>query len=148
MLGKIRAPMVRGMRPWLPTALARYITDHSVDLYLTSEDLPDRENRVTFDASGTPLRSTGGRTTCAPPRELVLATKKVIRAAGYPFIFTQRMGIATNSHQCGTALMGNDQASSVVSVAGHLHEVDNVWLADSSPFPSSGRRQSGVDDRG
>jgi choline dehydrogenase-like flavoprotein len=24
-----------------------------------------------------------------------------------------------------------------VSVAGRLHEVDNVWLADSSPFPSS-----------
>lgn len=137
MLGKIRAPMVRGMHPWLPAAIARYITDHSVDLYLTSEDLPDRENRVTFDRERNTIKVYWRPNNLRAPVELVRATKKAIHAAGYPFIFTQRMGIATNSHQCGTALMGNDQASSVVSVAGHLHEVDNVWLADSSPFPSS-----------
>jgi choline dehydrogenase-like flavoprotein len=137
MLGKIRAPMVRGMRPWLPTAIARYITDHSVDLYLTSEDLPDRENRVTFNRERNTIEVYWRPNNLRAPRELVRATKKALHTAGYPFIFTQRMGIATNSHQCGTALMGNDAASSVVNVAGHLHEVDNVWLADSSPFPSS-----------
>jgi choline dehydrogenase-like flavoprotein len=137
MLGKIRAPMVRGMHPWLPTAIARYITGHSVDLYLTSEDLPDRENRVTFDRERNTIKVYWRPNNLRAPHELVRVTKKAIRGAGYPFIFTQRMGIATNSHQCGTALMGNDRSSSVVSVAGHLHEVDNVWLADSSPFPSS-----------
>jgi choline dehydrogenase-like flavoprotein len=137
MLGKIRAPMVRGMRPWLPTAIARYITDHSVDLYLTSEDLPDRENRVRFNRERNAIEVYWRPNNLRAPRELVRAAKKAIHAAGYPFIFTQRMGIATNSHQCGTALMGHDAASSVVNVAGHLHEVGNVWLADSSPFPSS-----------
>ena len=137
MLGKIRAPMVRGMYSWLPTAIARYVTDHSVDLYLTSEDLPNRENRVTFDRERNTIKVHWRPNNLRAPRELVRATKKAIQAAGYPLIFTRRMGIATNSHQCGTAVMGNDPASSVVSVAGHLHEVDNVWLADSSPFPSS-----------
>jgi len=137
MLGKIRAPMVRGMYPWLPTAIARYITDHSVDLYLTSEDLPDRENRVTFDRERNTIKVFWRPNNLRAPLELVQATKKALHTAGYPVVFTQRMGIATNSHQCGTALMGHDQASSVVNVAGHLHEVDNVWLADSSPFPSS-----------
>jgi len=137
MLGKIRAPMVRGMYPWLPTAIARYMTDHSVDLYLTSEDLPDRENRVTFDRDRNTIKVYWRPNNLRAPDELVRVTKKVMHSAGYPVVFTQRMGIATNSHQCGTALMGNDPASSVVSVAGHLHETANVWLADSSPFPSS-----------
>lgn len=137
MLGKIRAPMVRGMYPRLPAAVARYVTDHSVDLYLTSEDLPDRENRVTFDREQNSIKVYWRPNNLPAPRKLVQVTKKALHAAGYPVVLTQRMGIATNSHQCGTAVMGNDPATSVVSVAGHLHEVDNVWLADSSPFPSS-----------
>jgi len=44
--------------------------------------------------------------------------------------------------------MGHDQASSVVNVAGHLHEVDNVWLGRQLAFPIIGCRQSGADDRG
>ena len=46
MLGKLQAPMVSAARPWAPKALLRYMTGHSVDLYLTSEDLPVRTNRV------------------------------------------------------------------------------------------------------
>jgi choline dehydrogenase-like flavoprotein len=137
MLGKIRAPMVRGMYPWLPTAIARYITDHSVDLYLTSEDLPYRENRVAFDRERNTIKVYWRPNNLRAAHELAQATKQAMHTAGYPIVFTKRMGIATNSHQCGTAVMGNDPASSVVSVAGCLHEVGNVWLADSSPFPSS-----------
>ena len=137
MLGKIRAPMVQGIHSWVPTTLARYITNHSIDLYLTSEDLPDRRNRITFDRDSNTIKVFWRPNNLQAHRELVRATKKAIHGAGYPFIFTKRMGIATNSHQCGTALMGTDPASSVVCVDGHLHEVPNVWLADSSPFPSS-----------
>ncbi|EGH26470.1 glucose-methanol-choline oxidoreductase, partial [Pseudomonas amygdali pv. mori str. 301020] len=40
-------------------------------------------------------------------KRLVEKTSAVMRKAGYPFVLTERMGIATNSHQCGTAVMGN-----------------------------------------
>jgi choline dehydrogenase-like flavoprotein len=60
-----------------------------------------------------------------------------MRKAGYPLIFTERMGIATNSHMCGTAVMGEDPANSVLDETCRMHDVRNVWVADSSSFPSS-----------
>lgn len=60
-----------------------------------------------------------------------------MKAAGYPLIFTQRMGIETNSHMCGTAVMGTDPARSVVGPNGRAHDLGNLWVADSSTFPSS-----------
>ncbi|WP_257112733.1 GMC oxidoreductase [Pseudomonas ficuserectae] len=47
------------------------------------------------------------------------------------------MGIATNSHQCGTAVMGNDPLKSVVNRNCKMHDLENVWIVDSSSFPSS-----------
>ena len=47
------------------------------------------------------------------------------------------MGIETNSHQCGTAVMGTDPATSVVGPDCRTHDLSNVWICDSSVFPSS-----------
>ncbi|WGS53847.1 GMC family oxidoreductase [Paraburkholderia sp. D15] len=137
MLGKIREPMVTGMAPWLPKAVSRYITDHSVDLYLTSEDLPDPQNRVTFNAEQGRIQVRWRPNNLRAHEELVKKTVGMMRKAGYPFVFTKRMGIATNSHQCGTALMGTDPAKSVLDTNCKLHDVDNAWIVDSSWFPSS-----------
>ncbi|MGW7551007.1 GMC oxidoreductase, partial [Streptomyces rimosus] len=52
-------------------------------------------------------------------------------------VFTRRMGIAVNSHQCGTAVAGEDPVTSVVGPDCKAHELDNLWVADSSWFPSS-----------
>jgi choline dehydrogenase-like flavoprotein len=136
MLGKLRPEMIAAARRWVPRAVLRSFTDHSIDLYLTSEDLPAASNRVTIGTRGqivvhwTPNN-------LASHRELVRRTTRVIRKAGYPLVFNQRMGIATNSHMCGTASMGDDPRTSVVRPDGRLHDVNNVWVADSSLFPSS-----------
>ncbi|WP_414440696.1 GMC oxidoreductase [Burkholderia sp. 22PA0106] len=137
MLGKIREPMVTGMYPWLPKAISRYITDHSVDLYLTSEDLPDRENRVRYDSEKGSIRVRWQPNNLKAHRELVRRTVAMMRKSGYPVVLTKRMGIATNSHQCGTAVMGRDAGSSVVDTGCRLHDVENAWLVDSAWFPSS-----------
>ena len=47
------------------------------------------------------------------------------------------MGVETNSHQCGTAVMGEDDATSVVDPMCRTHELDNLWIVDSSPFVSA-----------
>ena len=52
-------------------------------------------------------------------------------------IFTQRMSIDTNSHQCGTVVMGTDPARSVLDPGCRAHDVDNLWVVDSACFPSS-----------
>ncbi|MCB0088554.1 MAG: GMC family oxidoreductase, partial [Caldilineaceae bacterium] len=55
----------------------------------------------------------------------------------YPLIFTQPMGIETNSHQCGTMRFGVDPATSVLDPFCRSHEVENLYVVDSSFFPSS-----------
>ena len=42
------------------------------------------------------------------------------------------------SHHMGTTRMGRDPATSVVRPDGRLHSVENVYLAGSSVFPTSG----------
>lgn len=54
------------------------------------------------------------------------------------------MGIETNSHQCGTAVMGTDPRTSVISPAGHTHDVPILWVADSVAFPSSAALNPGL----
>ena len=60
-----------------------------------------------------------------------------MRRAGYPFVLAERMGIGTNSHQCGTAVMGKESATSVLDTNCRSHDIANLWLVDSSSFPSS-----------
>lgn len=62
---------------------------------------------------------------------------RTARRAGYPIIATQRMGIDTNSHQCGTAVAGRDSKTSVLDANCRAHDVENLWVVDSSFFPSS-----------
>lgn len=136
MLGKLQGPMVSGARPRVPAGVLRAVTDHSIDLYLTSEDLPDRANRIEVNRQGqivvhwTPNN-------LAPHAELVRRTTRAVRRAGYPLVLTERMGIATNSHQCGTAVMGEDPAASVLDPTCRSHDVGNLWVVDSACFPSS-----------
>ena len=39
-------------------------------------------------------------------------------------------------YACGTCCMGTDPAASVVDPSGKCHELDNLYIADSSVFPS------------
>jgi choline dehydrogenase-like flavoprotein len=136
MLGKLRAPMIKPARRWVPMPLLRYLADHSVDIYLTTEDLPDPENRVVL-RDGDRIGVRWQANNLAPHDELVKRVEVVMRAAGYPLVFSERMNIATNSHQCGTAVMGTDPATSVVDPTCRAHDLDNLWITDSSVFPSS-----------
>lgn len=135
MLGKLRAPMLKAAKPWVPTFLLKLIADRSVDFYLTTEDLPLTENRSFLD--GDDIRVHWKTTNMVPHRKLVQKMRKAVRRAGCPIVLTQRMAIETNSHQCGTAVAGTDPALSVLNADGRLHEVANTWVIDASYFPSS-----------
>lgn len=41
--------------------------------------------------------------------------------------YTQRMGIETNSHMCGTARAGHDPAENVLDASCRGHEIENLW---------------------
>ncbi|MGO2558660.1 GMC oxidoreductase [Brachybacterium sp.] len=135
MLGKLQGAMIKGARAWVPIPILDFMARRSLDIYLTTEDLPRLDNRVRNDRGRIVIDWTPNN--MVPHRELVKRVTKLVRGAGYPLVFTQRMGIETNSHQCGTAVAGHDPATSVLDPTCRAHEISNLWIADSSFFPSS-----------
>jgi choline dehydrogenase-like flavoprotein len=128
--------MVKPAKRWIPMPFLDLLTSHSIDIYLTTEDLPDPNNRIVVGGDG---RITVHWTpnNLVPHEELVRRVSRVVRRAGYPLVFSERMGIDTNSHQCGTAVMGVDPAVSVLDPLCRTHDVENLWVVDSACFPSS-----------
>jgi choline dehydrogenase-like flavoprotein len=136
-LGKLYGRTIKPKRRAIPLALLDWCTRRSVDFFAQSEDLPRSENRVELDHRGR-IRLMWSPTNRESHRELVRRTARMLRGAGYPFVFTQQLGIEATSHQCGTARMGADPSSSVVDANGRAHDVGNLWIVDSSVFPCSG----------
>jgi choline dehydrogenase-like flavoprotein len=135
MLGKLRASMVKAARSWAPMWALKIVTDRSLDIYLTTEDLPRPLNRVTVDGNKIMINWTPNNLT--PHQELVKRVSRAVRRTGYPIVLTERLGIATNSHMCGTAVAGMDPATSVLDRDCRSHDVNNLYVVDSSFFPSS-----------
>jgi hypothetical protein len=136
MLGKLQADSIKAARSWAPTPALQFMTNRSVDIYLTTEDIPTQDNRVVVRPDGQ-IGVHWQPNNIEPHRRLVKNVSRMMRRAGYPLIFTERMGVETNSHQCGTAVMGDDPATSVTRPDGRTHDLDNLWICDGSLFPSS-----------
>ncbi|MDZ4763979.1 MAG: GMC family oxidoreductase [Chloroflexota bacterium] len=136
LLGKLQAGMLAASQPLVPKPMLREMAQRSVDWWIMSEDLPDPNNRIELMPDG------GIRVHWMPNNritheKLIDAARTMMRRAGYPFVFIERMGIATNSHQCGTARFGVDPAASVLDSYSKAHDLANLYVMDSSFFPSS-----------
>ncbi len=136
MLGRLQGESVKPARPLIPLPVLRQAVAHSIDLYLTTEDLPDPDNRITVDRTGR-ITVAWRPNNLDPHRELIRRMSEALRRAGYPIVLHETMGIETNSHMCGTAVMGTDPSRSVLDPDGKAHDLDNLWITDSSGFPSS-----------
>jgi choline dehydrogenase-like flavoprotein len=69
--------------------------------------------------------------------ELVKSARKALRRVGFPIVLKETMGIETNSHMCGTLVAGNDPKKSVLNSYCKAHDLENLYVIDSSFFPSS-----------
>ena len=135
-LGKLRGPQAKLGTPSVPLPILDEVTKFTLDLFIQSEDLPLADNRVTINSTGQ-IALTRRVTNLAAHKDLIKRMKSVVRKAGFPIILTRNLGVEATSHQCGTARMGHDPATSVVDADLRAHDLDNLWIADSSPFPSS-----------
>ncbi|MBL8134450.1 MAG: GMC family oxidoreductase, partial [Anaerolineae bacterium] len=113
MLGKLQAGMLSISQPLVPDFILQGMAGRSVDWWVMSEDLPNPENRITLRSDGRIVVHWKPNNRTAHAR-LIAAARAMMQAAGYPFVFTQTMGIETNSHQCGTLRFGTDPAQSVL----------------------------------
>jgi choline dehydrogenase-like flavoprotein len=100
-----------------------------------SEDLPNPESRVTL--KGDSIVLDWKRSNWRAHEALVARMKQVLRRAGYPVVLSRAFDRRTPSHQCGTARMGQDPASSVVNTDLRAHDHDNLYVVDASVLPTS-----------
>jgi choline dehydrogenase-like flavoprotein len=135
-LGKLRGPQAKMGKPWVPMPILDHVTKYTLDLFIQTEDLPLAENRVTV-SSGGQVTLNRRETNLTAHHDLIKRMTAVVRKAGFPIVLTRSLGVEATSHQCGTARMGDDPASSVVDAGLRAHDLDNLWIADSSAFPSS-----------
>src|SRR5262245_34173670 len=149
MVGKSQAPMFKGEKP-LETKLAPHwsldrVARHAIDFWLSTEDLPLADNRVTVDGEGRVTLSYPP-TNDVPKQKLYGKLKSILGQLDMnPDHLIHRFAYLNNdipvagcAHQAGTARMGHDPASSVVNVDGRAHELDNLYIVDTSVFPSIG----------
>jgi choline dehydrogenase-like flavoprotein len=125
---------------------------HSLDFWLTSEDLPDANNRVTLDRDGKvvlsykPNNEEGHKRLNEKLKGLMKQQTKcgVHGHECHEGLFSrnlyagQRIPLAGVAHQNGTVRFGTDPRMSVLDVNCRAHEVDNLYVVDASFFVSSG----------
>ena len=125
---------------------------HSLDFWLTSEDLPDPGNRVTLDAKGQIVltyrpNNDEGHKRLIKKLESVLQHHTSCELHGracHHGLFSrnlfvgQRIPLAGVAHQNGTLRFGTDPSTSVLDTNCRAHDVDNLYVVDGSFFPSSG----------
>ena len=148
MLGKSHGDTIKGELPaWLPFkpgfALGA-IAGHSVDFWLTSEDLPDPENRVTLDAEGgivlalTPNNMEGHHRLKVKLKDMLGAMDLHPHLWERSLYLGQDIPIGGTAHQNGTIRFGTDPATSALNIHCKAHELDNLYVVDASFFVSCG----------
>jgi len=149
MVGKSNGFAMKGEEPKL-TMLAPHwsldmVSEHAVDFWLTTEDLPDPENRVTVDADGNVhIAYTSNNDDEA--KQLYDELRTILNHIGMAehhvldknFYMKMNIPVAGCAHQAGTCRFGADPATSVLDADCKAHELDNLYVVDTSFFPSIG----------
>ncbi len=118
------------------------IRAHAIDFFITAEDLPSRDNRVELADNGA-IKLIYNDTNLEAYRRLerkliesLDAADRLHRRAPADYL-TLKLGISGVSHQNGTLRFGADPRTSVLDTNCKAHDIDNLYVADASFFPSS-----------
>ena len=127
MVGKSQAEMYRGEKPGetklAPEWTLERVAKHAIDFWLSTEDLPRPENRVTVDKDGKVTLSYKA-TNEVPKQKLYEKLKSILGKLDLNeghllkrFAYMKNeIPVAGVAHQAGTCRFGSDPASSVVDV--------------------------------
>ncbi|MHB8199119.1 MAG: GMC oxidoreductase [Vulcanimicrobiaceae bacterium] len=136
LLGKATAGVLEAQRPRVPAPILTWMATHSVDWWITTEDLARPENRVTLDAQGK-IHLAYRSTNLEEHTRLAQTLKTMLGKIGFPIVLFQKMGIEAIAHQCGTARFGADPTSSVLDPFCRAHELENLYVVDGAFMPSA-----------
>jgi choline dehydrogenase-like flavoprotein len=152
-VGKLDGETLKAGAPAIaPGFVLETMGKYSLDFWLTSEDLPDPDNRVTLDRSGNIVLSyklnneEGHKRLIAKLKDLMKQQTRcpIHGHECHQGLFAQnlylgqRIPLAGVAHQNGTIRFGRDPKTSVLDPNCKAHDVDNLYVVDGSFFPSSG----------
>jgi choline dehydrogenase-like flavoprotein len=144
-VGKLDAIALSAGAPAIvPGMTLDIMAKHSLDFWLTSEDLPDPNNRVTLDREGnivlsyTPNNGEGHKRLIKKLEYLLQHLDMHPHLVPRNLFVGNRIPLAGVAHQNGTVRFGRDPKTSVLDVNCKAHEVENLYVVDGSFFPSSG----------
>ena len=140
---QIRGEALPSWLSWAPEMPFEKMAEHSISFWLQSEDLPRPENRISYDGERVVLSISEGNEAAA--RRLKHKLEGLLEPIGaYKHLFERSLYLGKNipingtAHQAGTCRFGTDPAASVLNLDCRAHEVDNLYVADASFFPSIG----------
>jgi choline dehydrogenase-like flavoprotein len=143
-VGKLDAiALSAGAPPVVPGFTLDLIAKHSLDFWLTSEDLPDPNNRVELDRDGnivlryTPNNEEGHRRLTRKLENALQHLDMHPHLVPRNVFVGNRIPLAGVAHQNGTIRFGRDPQSSALDANCKAHELDNLYVVDGSFFPSS-----------
>ncbi len=148
MVGKSDGVQIRGeglpsFLQWIPEMPFDWIAAHSLDFWLTSEDLPLPQNRIFYKDGRVMLDLTP--TNMEAHRRLKRKLRDLCNRLNiHPHLFERSLylgkdvPIGGTAHQAGTLRFGTDAKQSVLDVNCKAHGIDNLYVTDASFFPSIG----------
>jgi choline dehydrogenase-like flavoprotein len=151
-VGKLDGITLSGGAPAVvPGFTLDMMAKHSLDFWLTSEDLPDPNNRVTLDNDGNIVLSYTPNNVKA--HQMLRATLETYMRQqrkctihgdechqglfGRNLFIGEQIPLAGVAHQNGTIRFGKDPRHSALDSNCRAHDVDNLYVVDGSFFPSS-----------
>jgi choline dehydrogenase-like flavoprotein len=150
MLGKSDSEQIRAGAPRMagkfsPEMPFEMIAHHAVDFWLCGEDLPLPTNRVTLRKDGSIQLTLDEKHNMAGVKRLRHRLQGMLGALGFEehlldhsIYLHKTMPIGATAHQAGTVRFGSDPASSALDPMCKAHELDNLYVVDTSFFPSIG----------
>ncbi len=151
MLGKSDALMYKEDAPGFAPGLALdYVAKHSLDFWLTSEDLPDPNNRITLGKDGR-LQLHYTENNLEGHHRLIKKLRWILEHVGCePHLLPnnlylgKKIPVAGTAHQCGTIRFGKDPSASALNEFCRAHDIQNLYVVDGSFFPSSSAVNPGL----
>jgi choline dehydrogenase-like flavoprotein len=150
MLGKSDAEQVRSGAPrWAartaPKMPFEVIAHHAVDFWLCGEDLPLPDSRATLAKDGQIQLTLNEKNNVEGVKRLKRKLESMLGDLGmeqhlldHSMYLHKTMPIGATAHQAGTIRFGNDPATSALDATCRAHELDNLYVVDTSFFPSIG----------
>ena len=143
LLGKVNAEMMAiDAPPMTPGKALEEMAQHSVDWWITTEDLPSANNRVSLQGNQIYLHYTDNNTQAYDRllkrwTEVLKSIDCADKIIPCSFYLKKKIPLEGVAHQVGTVRFGENPITSVLDLNCKTHDVDNLYVVDGSFFPSS-----------